>query len=36
MDKNISDVYNLIQELSWYLGNQGFIWQILSDELYYT
>ena len=24
MNKNISDIYNLIQELSWYFGNQGF------------
>lgn len=24
LNKNISDIYNLIQELSWYFGNQGF------------
>lgn len=24
MSKNITDIYNLIQELSWYFGNQGF------------
>lgn len=24
MNKKISDIYNLIQELSWYFGNQGF------------
>lgn len=24
MDKNIPEIYNLIQDLSWYFGNQGF------------
>lgn len=24
MDKNISEIYNFIQDLSWYFGNQGF------------
>jgi DNA-binding MarR family transcriptional regulator len=24
MNKNISDIYNLLQELAWHFGNQGF------------
>lgn len=31
MNKNISDVYNLIQELSWYFGNQGFSGECCGD-----
>lgn len=31
MDKNISNVYDLIQELSWYFGNQGFNGECCED-----
>jgi DNA-binding MarR family transcriptional regulator len=31
MNKNISDIYNLIQELSWYFGNQGFNGECCED-----
>lgn len=31
MNKNISDIYNLIQELSWYFGNQGFGGECCED-----
>lgn len=31
MNKSISDVYNLIQELSWYFGNQGFNGECCGD-----
>lgn len=31
MNKNIPDVYNLIQELSWYFGNQGFNGECCGD-----
>lgn len=31
MDKNIPDVYNLIQELAWYFGNQGFNGECCED-----
>lgn len=31
MNKNISDIYNLIQELSWYFGNQGFDGKCCGD-----
>lgn len=31
MNKNISDIYNLIQELSWYFGNQGFNGKCCGD-----
>ena len=31
MDKNISNVYDLIQELSWYFGNQGFDGECCGD-----
>lgn len=31
MNKNITDIYNLIQELSWYFGNQGFNGECCGD-----
>ncbi len=31
MNSNISDIYNLIQELSWYFGNQGFDGECCGD-----
>lgn len=31
MNNNIPDVYNLIQELSWYFGNQGFNGECCED-----
>ena len=31
MNKNIPDIYNLIQELSWYFGNQGFNRECCGD-----
>jgi len=31
MNKSISNIYNLIQELSWYFGNQGFNGQCCED-----
>jgi DNA-binding MarR family transcriptional regulator len=31
MNQNISDVYNCIQELSWYFGNQGFNGECCGD-----
>ncbi len=31
MNNNISDIYNLIQELSWYFGNQGFDGECCGD-----
>ncbi|WP_434512058.1 MarR family winged helix-turn-helix transcriptional regulator [Desulfitobacterium sp. AusDCA] len=31
MDKNILDIYNLIQELSWFFGNQGFDGECCGD-----
>lgn len=31
MNNNISDIYNLIQELSWYFGNQGFDGKCCDD-----
>ena len=31
MNKNIPDIYNLIQELSWYFGNQGFNGECCGD-----
>jgi MarR family transcriptional regulator, organic hydroperoxide resistance regulator len=31
MNKNITDIYNLIQELSWYFGNQGFDGECCND-----
>ena len=31
MNKNISGVYALIQELSWYFGNQGFNGECCED-----
>lgn len=31
MDKKISHIYNLIQDLSWYFGNQGFNSQCCDD-----
>lgn len=31
MNNNISDIYNLIQELSWYFGNQGFDGECCDD-----
>lgn len=31
MNKNIPDIYNLIQELSWYFGNQGFDGECCGD-----
>lgn len=33
MTKNISDVYNLIQDLSWYFGNQGFSGDYCCEDL---
>ncbi len=33
MNKNISDVYNLIQDLSWYFGNQGFSGDCCCEDL---
>ena len=33
MDSNILNVYNLIQELSWYFGDQGFIVDSCCDDL---
>jgi DNA-binding MarR family transcriptional regulator len=32
MDKNIPEIYALLQDLSWYFGNQGFI-SICCEEL---
>lgn len=31
MNKNIPDIYNLLQELSWYFGNQGFDGKCCGD-----
>lgn len=31
MNRNIPDIYNLIQELSWYFGNQGFDGECCGD-----
>lgn len=31
MRKNMPEIYNLIQELSWYFGNQGFDGQCCGD-----
>lgn len=31
MNKKILDIYNLIQELSWYFGNQGFDGECCGD-----
>ena len=31
MNNNISDIYNLIQELSWYFGNHGFDGECCDD-----
>ncbi len=31
MNNNLSDIYNLIQELSWYFGNQGFDGECCGD-----
>lgn len=31
MNKNIPDIYNMIQELSWYFGNQGFNGECCGD-----
>ncbi|MDD2555733.1 MAG: MarR family winged helix-turn-helix transcriptional regulator [Syntrophaceticus sp.] len=31
MNNTISDIYNLIQELSWYFGNQGFDGECCGD-----
>ncbi len=31
MDKNIPEIYNLIQDLSWYFGNQGFDSECCED-----
>lgn len=31
MSNNIPDIYNLIQELSWYFGNQGFNGECCGD-----
>lgn len=31
MSRNITDVYNLIQELAWYFGNQGFNGECCED-----
>lgn len=31
MNRNIPDIYNLIQELSWYFGNQGFDGKCCGD-----
>lgn len=31
MNKNISEIYNLIQDLSWYFGNQGFDGECCED-----
>lgn len=33
MNNNISDVYNLIQDLSWYFGNQGFSGDCCCEDL---
>ncbi|MDD2398006.1 MAG: MarR family transcriptional regulator [Sedimentibacter sp.] len=33
MNKNIADIYNLIQDLSWYFGNQGFIGDCCCEDL---
>lgn len=31
MDKNIPDIYDLLQDLSWYFGNQGFDGECCED-----
>jgi len=31
MDKNIPEIYNLMQDLSWYFGNQGFYNECCAD-----
>lgn len=31
MNKNITEIYNLIQDLSWYFGNQGFDGECCED-----
>jgi len=31
MDSNISEIYSLIQDLSWYFGNQGFDGECCED-----
>lgn len=31
MNNNIPDIYNMIQELSWYFGNQGFNGECCGD-----
>jgi len=31
MNKNIPEIYKLIQELSWYFGNQGFNGECCGD-----
>lgn len=31
MNKNITEIYNLIQDLSWYFGNQGFNGECCGD-----
>jgi len=33
MNKNMPNVYNLIQELSWYFGNQGFSGDSCCEDL---